>query len=169
MTPPLAIIGPRDSESSDHVIPSATELSDEDEDEDEDEDDEEEEDEEEEEEDETNSKSSEESIEAAPTTANTTEVTAETEQTCSPEEFDDETEIEEDDDETESESEENTDSDISVSINDNINDVQSSEEYKLEDFQLLKTIGKLEYFILYMNIYTLLYSLSSRKILLHFA
>lgn len=84
-----------------------------------------------------NSESIDELTEAQTTTVNTTEMTTETGQ----DDLDDETEIDEDDDETESESEEEiTEDDISESKDDNI---KLPKEYKLGDFELLKTIGEL--------------------------
>ncbi|XP_055310689.1 cAMP-dependent protein kinase catalytic subunit PRKX [Sitodiplosis mosellana] len=129
INPPIAIIGPQDSESSDPGIlkPDFSERVDEDEDEEEEE--EEEQDDEE------------------VTTADTSELITEANPTLSQNDLD-ESEIEDLEEETTDEDEseeENSDDDESTASDNNIigytNEAQSRSCYALEDFQLLKTIG----------------------------
>lgn len=131
INPPLAIIGPRDSESTDPGILSESEYSDE-----------EEEGGEEEEEEEEISEQDQISKDEV-TTADASELITEPNPTNSENDSDDdETEIEEDES-TEEDTDANGSSTASESnINGYVNGPETSKSYVLEDFQLLKTIGK---------------------------
>lgn len=133
MRPPIAVIGPRDSESSDPGILESDYSEEEEAEEGEQDDDEEDE-----------SKCT---TKDEITAADASEITTETQQTYNQDESDAETEIEEDESETESEDEEESDestaSESHTNINGHVNGVQATKGYNLEDFQLLKTIGKL--------------------------